>query len=119
MTLPCPHCGVDVQIEMTELGRTEEIGPTGSAVHRATHRIIAGATHASPVCASFDFAAWFSDEPGGDAQILAKPRPKSAPEDPGSIIPPDSSRSNLRSGSPAVSGVAGDTSMGWGCPSRP
>lgn len=59
MTLPCPHCGVDVQIEMTELGRTEEIGPAGSAVHRATHRIVAGATHASPVCASFDFAAWF------------------------------------------------------------
>ena len=58
MTLPCPHCGVDVQIEMTELGRTEEIGPEGSAVHQATHRIIAGATHASPVCASFDLAAW-------------------------------------------------------------
>jgi hypothetical protein len=59
MTLPCPHCSVEVQIEMTELGRTEEIGPAGSAAHRATHRIIAGATHASPVCASFDFAAWF------------------------------------------------------------
>jgi len=33
MTLPCPHCGLDVQIAMTELGRTEEIGPAESAVH--------------------------------------------------------------------------------------
>ena len=82
MTLPCPHCGVDVQIEMTELGRTEEIGPARSAVHQATHRIIAGATHAPPVCASFDLAAWFLMNLGTTPKSSAKPRPKSAPEEP-------------------------------------
>ena len=81
MKLPCPHCGVDVQIEMTELGRTEEIGPEGSAVHQATHQIIAGATHASPVCASFDLADWFLMSLVTMPKS-AKPRPKSAPEDP-------------------------------------
>ena len=80
MTLPCPHCGVDVQIEMTELGRTEEIGPEGSAVHQATHQIFAGATHAPPVCASFDLAAWFLRSLGAMPKSSAKPRPKSAPE---------------------------------------
>jgi len=82
MTLPCPHCGGDVQIEVTELGRTEEIGPARSAVHRATHRIIAGATHAPPVCASFDLAAWFLMTLGTMPKFSAKPAPQSAPEDP-------------------------------------
>ena len=71
-----------MQIEMTELGRTEESGPEGSAVHQATHRIIAGATHALAVCASFDFAAWFLMSLGAMPKSSAKPRPKSAPEDP-------------------------------------
>lgn len=76
MTFPCPHCGVDVQIEMTQLGRTEEIGPAGSAVHQATQRIIAGATHASPVCASFDFADWFLMSLGAMPKASAKRRPQ-------------------------------------------
>ncbi len=76
MTLPCPYCGVDVQIEMTQLGRTEVIGPAGSAVHQATQQIIAGATHASPVCGSFDFADWFLMSPRGDAQGLRQATPQ-------------------------------------------
>jgi hypothetical protein len=88
MTLPCPHCGVDVQIEMTELGRTEEIGPAGSAVHRVTHQIIAGATHASPVCASFDFAAWVRMS----LAAMPKPSPSRGPRARPRIPDPSSPR---------------------------
>jgi hypothetical protein len=82
MTLPCPHCGVDVQIEMTELRRTEEIGPAGSAEHRATHRIIVGATHASPVCASFDFAAWFRMSLAAMPKSSPRGAPRARPRSP-------------------------------------
>jgi len=41
-----------------------------------------GATHALPVRASFDLAAWFLMNLGTMPKSSAKPRPKSAPEDP-------------------------------------
>ena len=82
MLLPCPYCGVDVQIEMMQLGRTDVIGPAGSAVHQANQQIIAGATHASPVCGSFDFADWFLMSLGAMPKASAKRHPKRGPVDP-------------------------------------